>query len=115
MVLNGSERIDLANTVPHVSGLAGLIHATRRAVAVVGVDSGPMHLAAALGKRGVALFGPTDPCRNGPYGESMTVLRAAGAVTTYKRSEEISSSMRALGVDQVLETLKARLACATRC
>src|SRR5215471_10194958 len=46
MVLNGAPGSGLA----HVCGLSGLIHATRRAVAVVGVDSGPMHLAAALGK-----------------------------------------------------------------
>jgi len=38
----------------HLSGLEGLIDATRRAQAVVGVDSGPVHLAAALGKPGVA-------------------------------------------------------------
>src|SRR5262249_39059949 len=69
----------------HISGLPGLIHATRRAAAVIGVDSGPMHLADALGKPGVALFGPTDPARNGPYKRSLRVLRNASAVTTYKR------------------------------
>jgi ADP-heptose:LPS heptosyltransferase len=35
---------------------------------MVTVDSGPMHLAAALGTPLVALFGPTDPARTGPYG-----------------------------------------------
>ena len=69
----------------HISGIAGLIDATRRAHAVIGVDSGPMHLAAALAKPGVAIFGPTDPARNGPYGGSLRVLRRAAAVTTYKR------------------------------
>ena len=59
----------------HLSGLPGLLHATRRALAVVGIDSGPMHLAAALDKPGVAVFGPTDPGRNGPYGKSFAVLR----------------------------------------
>ena len=54
----------------------GLIDATRRAAAVVGVDSGPLHLAAALGKPGVAIFGPTDPAQTGPYGGSLTVLRS---------------------------------------
>lgn len=37
------------------------------AAAVVANDSGPMHLAAAMGKKVVALFGPTDPSRYGPY------------------------------------------------
>jgi heptosyltransferase-1 len=86
-----------------------LIDATRRAAAVVGVDSGPMHLAAALSKPGVALFGPTDPERNGPYGGSLAVLRAPGAVTTYKRLGEIDESMRRLAVDEVFEALRASL------
>jgi lipopolysaccharide heptosyltransferase I len=38
-------------------------------------DTGPMHVAAALGKRLVALFGPTDPRRTGPYGQLDHVLR----------------------------------------
>ena len=62
----------MVDAFPHASGLPGLIHATRRALAVVGVDSGPLHLAAALGKPGDAIFGPTDPARNGPYGDSLT-------------------------------------------
>ncbi len=40
----------------------------RRAAVMVTVDSGPMHLAAALGTPLVALFGPTAPSRTGPYG-----------------------------------------------
>jgi heptosyltransferase-1 len=103
LVLNGPP----ASTLPHRSGLPGLIHATRRAVAVVGVDSGPMHLAAALGKPGVAIFGPTDPARNGPYRHSMCVLRASGVGTTYQRGGEIDDSMRRITPDQVFECLLA--------
>jgi ADP-heptose:LPS heptosyltransferase len=40
----------------------------RRACVMVTVDSGPMHLGAALGTPLVALFGPTAPARTGPYG-----------------------------------------------
>mgnify|MGYP001611425342 CR=1 FL=1 len=90
----------------HVSGLPGLIHATRQALGVVGVDSGPLHLAAALRKPGVAIFGPTDPARNGPYGETFEVLRAPGAATTYKRNAEVVSSMRAIQPEEVYEALK---------
>ncbi len=39
-------------------------------------DSGPMHLAAAVGTPVVALFGPTDPARTGPYGAGHTILRS---------------------------------------
>jgi heptosyltransferase-1 len=94
----------------HASGLPGLIYATRRAAAVVGVDSGPLHLAAAIGKPGVAIFGPTDPARNGPYGGSMKVLRLASATTTYKRGEEVADSMRRILPDEVFAALKALLA-----
>ncbi len=94
----------------HISGLPGLIDATRRAAAVIGVDSGPLHLAAALGKPGVAIFGPTDPARNGPYGGSLRVLRAPGAATTYRRGAEIDESMRRVSPGEVFEALKAALA-----
>ena len=93
----------------HHSSLAGLIHATRRAAAVVGVDSGPLHLAAALNKPGVAIFGPTDPARNGPYGSSMKVLRSESPSTTYKRDADVAASMQAITPDQVFACLKAQL------
>jgi heptosyltransferase-1 len=88
----------------HSSSIAGLIYATRQAAAVVGVDSGPLHIAAALKKPGVAIYGPTDPALTGPYDSPITVLRAA-AVTTYKRQNEIHESMRAISAWQVAEEL----------
>ena len=48
----------------------------RSASVVVSTDTGPMHLAAAVGTPVVALFGPTAPWRTGPYGEGHVVLRA---------------------------------------
>lgn len=95
---------------PHCSGIAGLICATRAASAVIGLDSGPLHLAAALGKPGVGIFGPTDPARNGPYGDSITVLRDAQANTTYKRNTQVDDSMSSISVEAVFEALRARLA-----
>ncbi len=47
--------------------LPELIALTRRAALFIGGDTGPMHLAALLGVPTVAIFGPTDPARNGPY------------------------------------------------
>jgi len=93
------------------SGLAGLIHATRRATAVVGVDSGPLHIAAALGKPGVAIYGPTDPAINGPYGGSFIVLRSPQAVTSHKRRAAIDRSMSAILPAQVLEALRTVCSC----
>jgi heptosyltransferase-1 len=105
LVLNVPHPIAAPGAALHISGLPGLIDATRRAIAVIGVDSGPLHLAAALGKPGVAIFGPTDPARNGPYGGSLTVLRSNHAETTYKRHTEVAHSMRAITPDHVLSAL----------
>lgn len=112
LVLNGPpaalpELSAVPDAIPHVSGIAGLIHATRRAAAVIGVDSGPLHIAAALHKPGVAIFGPTDPARNGPYGDSLQLLRAPDAVTTYKRVATLAASMRQVRPDVVFDALKA--------
>jgi heptosyltransferase-1 len=111
LVVNGPEcaRAELAEVVgarPHYSGLPGLIHATRRAAAVIGVDSGPLHLAAALNKPGIAIFGPTDPALNGPYGESIQVMRSNQAKTTYRRGAEYDPSMRAVQPVEVLAAFK---------
>jgi len=95
----------IPNLQTHVSSLAGLIHATRRAAGVVGLDSGPLHLAAALGKPGVALYGPTDPARNGPYGGTIRMLRAPGVQTSWKRTGEMHWSMQALEPQHVFHTL----------
>ena len=113
LVINGPDRIDIPGTWSDVSGVPGLVYATRRALAVVGVDSGPMHLAAAMGKPGVAIFGPTDPARNGPYGDTITVLRSVAASTTYKRGGSIDPAMCAVTPGQVMNALKERLALAT--
>ena len=112
LVLNGAPgRVpDVRGATKHESGIAGLIDATRRASLVVGVDSGPLHLAAALNKSGAAIFGPTDPVRNGPYGGDFEVFRAPGARTTHRRGATIDDSMRAIRPENVARALEARLA-----
>ncbi|MGE5646822.1 MAG: glycosyltransferase family 9 protein [Acidobacteriota bacterium] len=114
LVLNGAPGVAetlarVRGAVVNTGGIAGLIHATRRAAAVLGIDSGPMHLAAALGKPGVAIFGPTDPARNGPHGATFTVLRSPNAATSYKRLPEPDPSMNEISSDAVFEALKQRL------
>jgi heptosyltransferase I len=85
----------------NVTGMAALM---LRAALVVGGDSGPVHLAAALGTPLVALFGPTDPARNGPWGSGpKTVLRDAGSVTSYKRVAEADPGLARISVEAVLE------------
>jgi heptosyltransferase I len=55
-----------------------LIALLRRASAMVAADTGPLHLAAALGTPCVGLYGPTAAARNGPYGAGHRALAAAG-------------------------------------
>lgn len=112
LVLNGSPGAaetlaSVEGAIVHTSGIAGLIDATRRAKAIVGVDSGPLHLAAALGKPGVAIYGPTDPASHGPYGGTIQVLRSGDAVTSYKRRDFEDPSMRAIQPGEVMEVLHA--------
>jgi len=76
---------------------------------IVGGDTGPLHLAIALGTPAVALFGPTDPARNGPYRTDAIVLRAAGATRDHSRKQETDPSMLAIEVDAVFDAVARRL------
>jgi len=59
-----------------VGGLKVLAALLERASALVSTDTGPMHIAAAVGTPVVALFGPTAPNRTGPHGDRHIVLRS---------------------------------------
>jgi len=64
-------RLDLVGR----TDLLTLAAVLERAALVVTGDTGPMHLAVAVGARVLALFGPADPSRTGPYGQLAAVLR----------------------------------------
>ena len=90
-----------------VCNVAGLISLLSRTDLLVGGDTGPMHLAAAMGVPVVALFGPTAPERNGPWGPGeKRVLRDAASVTTYKRTAETDAGLMKISVEQVVEAVK---------
>jgi heptosyltransferase-1 len=97
---------DLKHVLVHTSSIAGLIDATRRATAVLGLDSGPLHLAAALNKPGVALFGPTDPAQTGPFQAPMIVLRRARLTPTYKRGSELDPSLADISALEAAEAVE---------
>lgn len=86
-----------------------LIALTRRARLFVGGDTGPMHLAAALHVPVVALFGPTDPVRNGPYGARSIVLRNPASRTSLSHRNEPDAGLLAITPDEVLAAAEALL------
>ncbi len=77
------------------------------AACYVGADSGPLHLAAALGTPVAGLYGPTDPARNGPYGAKSVVVRNVGrAQTSYKRGREFSPAMLSITAEQAAQAME---------
>ena len=102
---------ELANSVAKLSDSAAhpmfctisqLVALTRRASLFIGGDTGPLHLAAALKIPVVALFGPTDPARNGPYGTPSVILRRAVSVTSYSHVAEPDPGLQSITVDEVV-------------
>ena len=86
--------------------LPELAEVLRRASFAVTVDSGPMHLAAAVGTRCVALFGPTAPWRTGPYGTGHIVVRKGlDCSPCFSRKCADPKCMTAITVDDVLEAM----------
>ena len=92
--------------IQFTGSLGQLMALLKNASAVVAGDTGPLHLADALGTRVIAIFGPTDPARNGPYQRSGIVLRWEGATTTYKRETEPDESLLHISVDEVMSAIR---------
>ncbi len=86
-----------------------LLALTRRARLFVGGDTGPMHLAAALRIPVVAIFGPTDPVRNGPFSTRSIVLRRPNSPTTLTRRPQPDPGMLEITTDQVVASASALL------
>ncbi len=86
-----------------------LIALTRRARLFIGGDTGPLHLAAALRVPVVAMYGPTDPARNGPYGTRSIVLRSAGSRTSHARRTAADEGLLAIGSDAVVRAASGLL------
>jgi ADP-heptose:LPS heptosyltransferase len=96
------------------SSLHQLMVFLHNALCVVAGDTGPLHLAVALGTPVVALFGPTDPARNGPYrpaGDSVKdiVLRSSHAAISYKRRDQPDTSLLELDVATVFDAVRKQV------
>jgi ADP-heptose:LPS heptosyltransferase len=94
--------------------LLDYVEIARRARLVVAADTGPLHLACAVGVPVVALFGPTDPARNGPFApEDVVVRRMPPCAPCYSRTcTRHADVMAGIGVAEVLSAAERRLAAA---
>lgn len=89
--------------------ISELIALTRRARIFIGGDTGPLHLAAALQIPVVAIFGPTNPARNGPYGTKSIVLRNPDSATTHERRAAHDEGMLEIGINDVVDAARTLL------
>lgn len=105
--------------------ISELIALTRRARLFIGGDTGPMHLATALRVPVVAIFGPTDPARNGPYPADdpmndplanpmsnrarSIVLRNPTSPTTHARRSRPDEGLLEISVDEVVNAARKLL------
>jgi heptosyltransferase I len=118
LVNYGPGEDDLATAVEHSSAAAAkritcsiseLIELTRRASIFIGGDTGPLHLAAALKIPVVAIFGPTNPARNGPFGTRSIVLRSPGSVTDHSRHSAPEQGLLEITVAEVVAATRKLL------
>ena len=106
-VVSAAAPARLTVIAPTLEELMGLVAHAR---CVIAADSGPLHLAAALGTPVVGLYGPTDPARNGPFVPgAVMVHKALPEEISYKRRSEYSAAMLRITVEDVLAATDALL------
>jgi heptosyltransferase I len=88
--------------VPLTATLPQLIAFTRRIALCIGGDTGPLHLASALGRPVVGIYGPTDPSRNGPYGTRARVLRSPDSRRDHSRRDAPDPGLLTISPEDVL-------------
>jgi len=86
-----------------------LIALLRRARLFIGGDTGPLHLAAALGVPVVGIFGPTNPARNGPFGTRSVVLRNPTSLTSHARRPPPEKGLLEISSDEVVAAARQLL------
>jgi heptosyltransferase-1 len=87
-----------------------LIALCRGARICIGGDTGPVHLAAAVGVPVVALFGPTDPARNRPYSNRTIVLRSERSQTTTSHLKYPEAGLLQISAAEVIAAARHLLA-----
>jgi heptosyltransferase I len=88
--------------LPAIPTLGELIELTRKSSLLIAGDTGPLHLACALGKPVVGIFGPTDPGRNGPFGCEFRVLRHPESKRDHSRRSQPEAGLLTITPEGVL-------------
>ncbi len=77
---------------------------------LITTDSGPMHIAAAVGTPVIALFGPTDPNRTGPYGKNHTIIqKELSCSPCFLKKCTSMKCMSDITVEEVFQAVKNKL------
>ena len=106
------EASDRAARLAPPTGLRDLVALARHARLMVSGDTGPLHIAAALGVPAVWLFGPTDPARNGPWDPSDAIVsQYASCRCHYQRRCRVAEDwcLGHVSVDRVVTAVDERL------
>jgi heptosyltransferase-1 len=80
-----------------------LIELSRRVSLAIGGDTGPLHLAAAMGKPTIGIFGPTDPARNGPFHGRSRIFRDPSSKRDHTRHKEPEAGLLRIAPASVAE------------
>jgi heptosyltransferase-1 len=94
---------------PLSSSLSELITLSRRITLLIAGDTGPLHLACALGRPVVGIYGPTDPTRNGPFGTRSRVLRSPESRRDHTRRPEPEAGLLTITPEAVLQAAEELL------
>ena len=102
--------LDGAINLAGLLSLKQLTHLYSRSDVVVTVDTGPMHIAVMAGAKVVAIFGPTDPRRTGPYGAGHDIIRLnLPCSPCFKRECDKMDCIKGVGVDKVMDSIIKKL------
>lgn len=105
-----SAPIVAAGALPFTATLPQLIALARRIAICIAGDTGPLHLACALGRPVVGIYGPTDPSRNGPYGTRARVLRSPASRRDYTHRDAPDPGLLTIAPEDVLKAVDELLA-----
>jgi len=116
IVAGGAGDAEIAKQIPAKLDLTGktdlrqIVALLERATLVVANDTGPMHMAAALGIPLVAPYGPTDPTRTGPFGRQESVIRLnLPCSPCYSRTCSHRSCLEWLEIEPVLRLAEMQI------